>query len=307
MLNNEPGVGHAMRERVPAGLRALGMPTMPTHRLVDRRSFLIAMLYDGSSPHYVMEVRDGVLEACYASRCPTVVRQLQLPLNPLDCMGHIKVLIMQSRPDGIVLTPPLCNHAPLVDLLRAQNIPFASIFSETRHQCTGVALDDRSAACAMVHHLAALGHRRIAHIAGPTSHRASSWYLRGYRDGLKEAGLPFDPALVVAGESSFDSVVTGAHYLFALQPRPTAVLSGSDDMATAALWAAAACGLKVPDDVSICGFDDMPMPCHSWPSLTTLSRPNAEMGRIAMEGLLRVIEFKKRKDAVATASYASAG
>lgn len=303
VLNNEPNVSDAMRERVLAGLKAFDYhPNQSARRLASHRSFLVALLYDNPSPHYVMEVQNGVLEACDMHRYSMMVRPLSFEAP--DFLRRVEMLILQSRPDGLVLTPPICDHVPLLDLLSVHDMPFASISPKKRSEGTGVAMDERSAACAMVQHLAALGHRRIAHISGPASHGASSWRLRGYRDGLQQASLPFDPALVVDGLFSFESGVSAARRLFAMQPRPTAVFAGNDDTAAGVLWAAAEHGLNVPDDVSVCGFDDTPLSRQVWPELTTVSQPSEEMGRIAAQQLLRVIESKDRKGKMALVPFA---
>jgi LacI family transcriptional regulator len=147
-------------------------------------------------------------------------------------------------------------------------------------------LREREAAAAMVGHLVALGHRRIAHILGDPEHGAGIWRLAGYRDGLERAGLKEDPAYMIQGRFSFDSGVAAMRQLLALPRRPTAIFAGDDDMAVGAIWAAAEAGVSVPGDVSICGFDDTMIATQVWPPLTTVHQPVREMGRRATEELL---------------------
>ncbi|MDO1528395.1 LacI family DNA-binding transcriptional regulator [Fulvimonas sp. R45] len=289
VLNNEPNVREALRERILEAVKALGYRPNPSARsLASQRSFLVALLYDNPSPYYVMEVQGGVLDACDAQRYSMMVRPL--PSGAPDFLERVEALLSQFRPDGLVLTPPIADHVALLALLAARGVPHARISPENRDAGVGATLDERAAAREMVRHLVALGHRRIAHITGHHAHGASGWRLRGYREGLAQAHLPYDPALVVEGLFSFDSGVAAAGRLFALRRRPTAVFAGNDDTAAGVMWAAAERGLAVPRDVSVCGFDDTPLSRQVWPSLTTVCQPSQDMGRIATQQLLRAIE-----------------
>jgi len=292
VLNNEPNVRDEMRQRIQAAVAALGYRPNPSARsLASNRAFLIALLYDNPSPHYVMEVQQGVLEACDAHQYNMMVRPLASAAP--DFVERVDTLISQFRLDGLVLTPPITDHAALLDLLRARGIPWASISPKNPAEGIGATLDERSASCEIVQHLASLGHRRIAHITGHSQHGASAWRLLGYRDGLEQAGLPYAPELVVEGRFSFDSGVAGGRQLFSLEHRPTAIFGANDDTAAGVLWAAAERGLVVPRDVSVCGFDDIPLSRQVWPALTTVRQPSQDMGRIAAMQLLRAIKSGK--------------
>jgi LacI family transcriptional regulator len=206
---------------------------------------------------------------------------------------RVDVLISQFRLDGLLLTPPICDHVALLDLLRDRGVPWASISPKNYGEGVGATLNERAASSEMVQHLVSLGHRRIAHITGHPTHGGSVWRLRGYRDGLEMAHLPYDPELVVEGRFSFDSGVAGARRLFALEHRPTAIFGANDDTAAGILWAAAERGLDVPVDVSVCGFDDIPLSRQVWPALTTVRQPSQDMGQIAATQLLRTIKSGK--------------
>jgi LacI family transcriptional regulator len=292
VLNNEPNVREEMRQRILAAVEVLGYRPNPSARsLASNRAFLVALLYDNPSPHYVMEVQQGALEACDAHQYSMMVRPLVS--GAPDFVERVDALISQFRLDGLLLTPPICDHVALLELLRSREIPWASISPKNYTEGVGATLDERSASCEMVHHLASLGHRRIAHITGHPKHGGNVWRLRGYRDGLEQTHLAYDPALVVEGQFSFDSGVAGARRLFALEHRPTAIFGANDDTAAGVLWAAAERGLEVPKDVSVCGFDDIPLSRQVWPALTTVRQPSQDMGRIAAMQLLRTIKSGK--------------
>jgi LacI family transcriptional regulator len=236
-----------------------------------------------------MEVQAGVLEACAARHYSMMV--LPLVSTAPDFIGRVEDILSRHQPDGLILTPPITDHPQLLERLRQNGLPFASIAPRHPEGCIGVMLREREAAAAMVGHLVSLGHRRIAHILGDPEHGAGIWRLAGYRDGLERAGLKEDPAYMIQGRFSFESGVTAMRQLLALPQRPTAIFAADDDMAVGAIWAAAEAGVAVPGDVSICGFDDTLIATQVWPPLTTIHQPVREMGRRATEELLlRVLD-----------------
>lgn len=289
VLNNDPNVSQSMRQRVAAAVAALNYrPLTSARSLAANRSFMIGLLYDNRSPSYIMEVQAGVLAACEAQHYSMMVQPL-VSTAP-DFVERVEDILSRHRPDGLILTPPITDHAGLLDCLRRNEVPFASIAPRQPEQCIGVMLREREAAAAMVEHLVSLGHRRIAHILGDPEHGAGIWRLAGYRDGLKRAGLEEDPAYMVQGRFSFESGVTAMRQLLALPLRPTAIFAADDDMAVGAIWAAAEAGVSIPRDISICGFDDTTIATQVWPPLTTIHQPVREMGRRAtQELLLRVL------------------
>ncbi len=286
VLNNDPNVSAAMRQSVLAAIAKLNYrPLTSARSLATNRSFMIGLLYDNRSPSYIMEVQAGVLEACEAQHYSMMVQPLVS--TAADFVERVEDILSRQRPDGLILTPPLTDHPQLLDCLHRNGVPFASIAPRHPEGCIGVMLREREAAAAMVAHLVALGHRRIAHILGDPEHGAGVWRLAGYRDGLAHAGLKEDPAYMVQGRFSFESGVAAMRQLLALPLRPTAVFAGDDDMAVGAIWAAAEAGVSIPRDISICGFDDTTIATQVWPPLTTVHQPVREMGRRATEELLR--------------------
>ncbi len=291
VLNDEVNVSDATRKRVLAAMEAMDYRPHPSARsLAGSRSFLVAMLYDNNdnpASTYLAEIQDGVLEACDAHRYSMMVRPLRMRSD--DFIRRLDTLISDHHPDGVVLTPPITDYAPLLKRLRERNVPYASVSPMQRDGVIGVTMDEQGAARAIVEHLLALGHRRIAHVIGIADHGASRWRLAGYREAMAAAGLPEDPALVVQGAFTFGSGVAAARELFALEQRPTAVFAANDDMATGVMWAAGEYGLKVPHDLSVCGFDDTPLARQLWPALTTIQQPSREMGKIAATQLLNLL------------------
>ena len=290
VLNNEPNVSERTRALVEAAVEALHYRPLQSARvLAGRRSYLVAMLFDNPSSNYLMEIEMGVLDACQAQHYNLMLAPLAYDAK--DIVAKVDALILQSQLDGLVLTPPITDDVALLKRLGALGIPYASISAKEDNRHVGVVVDEHGAVCAMMAHLASLGHTRIAHIKGHPAHGASGWRLAGYREGLRRADLVFDPALVVDGEFSYESGHAAASALLDLDhaQRPTAIFAANDDMAAGAICAICERGLSVPRDISVCGFDDTPIAHQVYPALTTVRQPTREMGRLAAVELIKEI------------------
>jgi LacI family transcriptional regulator len=289
VLNREQNVRESTRARVQKAVDKLKyIPHHSARSLAGNKSYLIALIYNNPSANYLMEVMGGVLSACTEA-------QYNMVLCPLDLGGPklvagVESVLARSQPDGLILVPPITDSPALLARLAELEIPFASVSPKSQHKRIGVAMDETHAAFDMVTHLASLGHRRIAHIVGHPSHGASGWRLTGYRQGMERAGLKLDPALIIKGEFTFESGERAAGELLDLKRRPTAVFAANDDMAAGVIHAALERGLRVPEDVSVCGFDDTPMSRQIFPSLTTVHQPTRDMGRQATMELLASIQ-----------------
>jgi LacI family repressor for deo operon, udp, cdd, tsx, nupC, and nupG len=144
-----------------------------------------------------------------------------------------------------------------------------------------VSIDHAAAARDAVKHLIGLGHRRIAHVGGPPANILTAQRLRGYRRALADAGLAAPESAIVFGDFTFASGGAAMRQLLSERPRPTAVFCSNDEMAIGAIQAASAAGLRVPADLSVIGFDDVPFAAAYNPALTTIRQPRNAIGRTA--------------------------
>jgi LacI family repressor for deo operon, udp, cdd, tsx, nupC, and nupG len=151
-----------------------------------------------------------------------------------------------------------------------------------------VVIDNVSASRRAVEHLIGLGHRRIAHIAGPVPEIMSVRRAQGYREAMLAAGLPLRPGYEQVGDYLLRSGERLCRALFDRTDPPTAIFCANDEMAFGAIHELRRMGLDVPRDVSVVGFDDLFLSEAFYPPLTTVNQPRAEIGRQAMELLLRV-------------------
>lgn len=285
VINNSPFVKEETRKRVEAFIAEHGFIPDPQARgLAFRRSFLVGMIYDNPSPNYVVNMQQGVLDAVRGSGLELVVHPCNRAADSF--LSELQAFVVRQKLFGVVMPPSVSEDERVVAILKEAHCPYVRIASvsldEPAHMV--VTHDSRGAARA-ARHLAELGHRRVAFISGPDSFRSSHERGRGFREGLAEHGLTLDEACVRQGAYTFESGVEAAASLLSMPERPTAIFAGNDEMAIGVMKAARDRGLEVPRDLSIVGFDDLPMASRVWPNLTTVRLPIRDMGRMAAEKL----------------------
>lgn len=200
-------------------------------------------------------------------------------------------LFRQRRLAGIILTGVTDSTLGLVKEFSRSGIPCVVIWEIVEDpEVSFVAFDNRVAAYSMTRYLLELGHRRIGLITGLLEKvRRASMRHQGYVDALKEYGIVPDPSLVVGAEPALENGMIAAKRLLALPDPPSAIFATSDTMAFGALRAIKVDGLRVPEDISLAGFDDIDLASYSDPPLTTIRVPEYEMGRLAVRSLLALI------------------
>jgi LacI family transcriptional regulator len=139
-------------------------------------------------------------------------------------------------------------------------------------------------------YLIGLGHQRIGFIGGRTDLQSALRRFQGYKDGLRKANLPVEEALIQPGDYTRESGHIGAQKLLSLTRPPTAIFAANDQSAIGVLQAAEEAGLRVPDDLSVVGFDNIPEAAYVKPSLTTVDQFVDQMGHVAAEMLIRLVQ-----------------
>jgi LacI family transcriptional regulator len=285
VLNRERYVGAETRARVEAAMASLNFrPSLAARSLAGRRSFQVALVCDNPSPNYVFEMQAGVRDRCEADG----VRMMAQPYDRRSgkLVEQIEALVDTTALDGLVLTPPVCDDAEVLAALAERGIRFARVSpGHVEAAAPSVFINNVRAAAEITAHLIALGHRRIAHIAGPPEFATSAQRLTGYRAALEAAGS-FDPALVIQGRFDFASGAEAATSLLDSDAPPTAIFAASDEMAAGALATAHRRGIAVPGALSIAGFGDDALAGYVWPPLTTVRQPVHAFGWNAADLLL---------------------
>ncbi len=265
-------------------------PNAAARALANRRMQTLgvaAVIEGGELNHYFLEVFNGILAAAATREQNTTVFALH---NWGPDAARLRTLC-DGRIDGLILVAP--TFSPKERILPAHT-PFVSIHAN--HQLPGVVnieSDEERGAFEMVRLLLAQGHRRIMHLAGPTGMLGSERRMRGYKRALASVRIAFDPALVLpAGFSAEGGREALRHWLRhrADRPLPDAIFCANDSVAIGGMEALAEAGLRVPDDVSITGFDDSLAARITVPQLTSVRQPLRAMGMRAVEVLLARIE-----------------
>jgi LacI family transcriptional regulator len=192
--------------------------------------------------------------------------------------------------DGLIL---IATHtdSDIVTCLTAAGIPFVLISSGSDDpSVSSVDTDNFDAARNVVHHLAALGHTRIAHLGGRSNSPSTPLRRAGYLRGLQDCGLHIDPSLIAEGAYSCEWGYEGMTSLLSLPNPPTAVFAGGDGIALGVYRACDEAGVRIPDDLSVVGFDNASFVKHMNPGLTTVHHPLIEIGNAAADLLLRMLD-----------------
>ena len=285
VVNNEPNVRRGTREKVQRAIKKLSYRPNPSARsLAGNRSYLIGLLYDNPSASYVTGIQTGVLAACQAAGYQLLIYPSDS--SRTDVADSITSIVRHSHMDGVILTPPLSDMKAIVAALDAQGTPLARVAPADRSDIhRSVYTNDRQVCSRMTDFLISLGHERIGFIIGHPGHGSVGHRHLGYLDAIRQIGA-VDKKLVAQGYNSFDSGIDAAHKLLALSPRPSAIFASNDDMAAGVLTVAHEMGLSVPNELSVAGFDDIPLAKQVWPALTTICQPISIMAEKAAKLLL---------------------
>jgi LacI family transcriptional regulator len=295
VLNNQAHVAPHTRELVQRAMAQLGEQA-PGPRTASARATSGAVYL--RCP-YLLTDYFGLIVSSIAETLELHGRQLLL--NAGEAAQQKAILpSLASRPDvsgAIIVLPP--EPSEQLVALRARGFPFVVVDPRVPmpRDIAAVSAAHFAGARNMTRHLVELGHRRIGVIAGPDNWLASNARLAGHASALADAGVLPDPELVLPGEPTAQFGYHAAGRLLDLPRRLTALIGFNDKAAVGALAAATQRGLRIPEDLSIAGFDDIDLAQATSPMLTTVRQPLQEMGRIAVGLLIRLLE-RHRLDAL---------
>jgi LacI family transcriptional regulator len=290
VLNESPFVREETRARVSEIMQKVAYTPDPQARgLAFRRSFLIGLVYDNPNAQYIVNIQEGVLGAIRRSGFELVVHPCDRTSSTF--LPEVKSLIGRQKLDGVILLPPISEDPALARMLKELGCRYIRVLAVPLDEPSNIVLAmDRDAARHVAEHLAKLGHKRIALIAGPSSYRSAHERLSGFSDALTAHGLTLPAEYIVEGAYTFDSGFAAAEKLLSQAPRPTAIFASNDEMAAGVYKAAYLKGLQIPKDLTVVGYDDAPLASRIWPTLTTVRLPIRDMGRTAAERLIAKIQ-----------------
>jgi DNA-binding LacI/PurR family transcriptional regulator len=297
-LNDRPGVGPQTRDRILAAARDLGwQPSTRARALSRSRAFAVGLVMRrapellGADPFFPQFLA-GV-ESALAERGSALVLQVVADDDEAEASSYRR-LATQGRVDGVFLTD-LQTEERRFGLLAGLGLPAVAV-GRPAGPCPFpvVTVDDRQGVAGTVEHLLGLGHRRVAFVGGPEGYVHSRSRRTAWREALEAAGVAPGPQRVADFTGPGGAAATRA--LLELADPPTAIVYANDVMAIAGMGVAIGLGLEVPGDLSVTGFDDVPLAAHVAPPLTTVRQDAMAWGRAAATVLLAAGEGRAAPD-----------
>ena len=282
-LNGADNVLPDTRQRIQEAARALRFtPSGAARSLITRRTHTVGALLPDLYGEYFSELIRGIDQAARARGLPLLVSS-----SHGDADEAAKAMrAMNGRVDGLIVLSP---HADAHFLQHNLPARLPAVLLNTGAELSGHArfvVDNYGGAQTMTRHLVASGRKRIAFIGGPQGNHEAQERLRGYRAGLKAGAKE----LVFDGDFSEQSGWLAGRRIVLSKPRPDAVFAANDMLAVGCLCALREAGLRVPEDVALAGFDDIPIARYITPALTTIRVPIASLGAAALDALAKAVQ-----------------
>lgn len=294
VLNDVTGIqiSEDTRQKVIAAARELGyVPDAAARALASRRAQIIGLVLTRSPHHiasdaFLTQILDGLLEVIHYHG----LRLLIDILEPEHQEQAYHELVRAKHIDGLILSGPRFDDQAL-NSLQSEGFPIVLMGQLPGSSFCSVDVDNRAAARQAVEHLIGHGHTRIACLTNAElSYTAAAHRLQGYRDALEFAGLAYDPNLVRCGDFSLRSGYLQMQALLEAEPDFSAAFVASDEVAIGAMAAVRQHGMRIPEDLALIGFDDIPMAYYLDPPLTTVHLPAADLARQASVMLIGILQ-----------------
>ena len=297
VINDKGPVAVETRQRILTAIEQLRyVPHGAARSLITNQTDTIGVLLPDLYGEFFSEVIRGIDLAARRSGHHVLISGFHSDRAEIEAV----LRALRGRVDGLIVLSPDVDAQGLRRNL-PETLPVVLLNTRINGRADGAAfdainVDNHGGAFAMVRHLAALGHRRIALIRGPAENADALERLRGYRAALRTEGLAPSPELEIPGDFSEESGYRAGERLLALEPRPEAVFAANDSMAIGCLFALREAGVEVPRDVALAGFDDIPIARYVTPQLSSVHVPIAELGTRAMERLLHAVEHRNEHE-----------
>ncbi|MBK8034819.1 MAG: LacI family DNA-binding transcriptional regulator [Chloroflexi bacterium] len=288
VLSGYEFVKESTRTRVMEAVEQLGyVASLPARSLAGGRSRTIGVLVPNLDVGYVGTVTQGIDQALSKANCDLVLYTSHHQATKE--IYHVSA-IANGITEGLLLVAPQFTSAYL-DMLRERGFPYVLIDqTDANNNSDVVESTNYQGAYEATRHLCQLGHTRIAFIVGELSVWSAVERLRGYKAALADHQIPLVPELILQGDYQQQTgYEVTKQVLNNVNPPPTAIFACNDISAFGAMDAAREHGLRIPDDISIIGFDDIPQASLVYPKLTTVRQPLQQMGQVAAEMLVERI------------------
>ncbi len=294
-LSNYPLVAEKTRRRIKLIARELGYaPNAIARGLVTQQTRVIGVIVTSIADPFVAEVVRGIEETAADNHYRVFLGTSHA--DPTREVNLVKAL-HEWRVDGVIVASSRVG-ALYLPLLKKFSVPIVLVNNQQKGRYVhSVAVDDVQGGRLATQHLISLGHRTIGYITGPSYNNSSNQRCEGYRLALRQAEIQYDPSLVISGNGRVEGGAN-AEKFYSQSPKPTAIFCYNDMTAIGALQTLKSIGIRVPEDVSVIGYDDIPFAPYVDPPLTTIRQPMDEMGRSAMRMLIDLLHGEKIKNVI---------
>lgn len=289
VINRSSKVNETTRARVQEVIDRLNYaPNRQARGLAARRSYLLGLIYDAPTL-FVSDIQNGILSISSDAGYELVVHSCEIDSDRL--IDNIIRFVTQAKLDGVIILPPISDIQELADNLDKAGCSYVRVISELEEQPWKLVVSEyQSSISEMTRHLVKFGHRDFAFISGPASNVSSAKRQKAFVRALADHGFELAPEMIVEGAFTYDSGFKAAKKLLSRKRRPTAIFAANDEMAFGVMNVAYHLGLKIPDDLSLVGFDGTSFSTFVVPSLTTIVRQTDKMSRLGTQKLLAQIE-----------------
>ena len=284
VVNDTRFVNPETREKVLHAMKKLDYrPNRVARSLRNRQTLTLGIIVPNSANPYFAEVLVGIERICFDLGYNIIIGNAND--DPERELSYLNVLLSRQV-DGVLLISTGAYKESL-ELLATYNIPVVLVDRSSQSDDVDEILTaNKQGGLLATRHLLQLGHTRIGCITGPSLLTPGAERVAGYYDALKAAGIPVDEKLVKSGNFDHESGYRACRDLLAEEFPPTAIFAGNDLMAVGVLCAIHEANMCVPADISVIGFDDIPLASYSVPRLTTISQPSHQLGQAAVECLI---------------------
>ncbi len=293
VLNNKDDVAPATYEKVQKVIEELGYTSsLAARSMRSRRTGVIGLIVPDVADPFSILVMKGVNQAITELDYDLIIYTSGSikKRSAAERERHFVSLLNGSIADGVIIVTPAATTfstaAPVVTIDPNNECP----------ECLTIIATNHAGAMAAMEYLIGLGHRRIGFISGRPDLQSANHRLQGYLDALRQANIPQDPALIEIGDFSRETGRICARKLLSLPEPPTAIFAANDQSAIGAIEAAREMGLRVPEDLSVVGFDNIPEAAYYNPALTTVDQFIERMGYVATEMLLGLVQGEPLKN-----------
>lgn len=287
VVNGREDVSAETRAKVLAALEQAGYQS-PGQRRAPAGQQVVEVAFDAIDSNYTATVLNGILDFAAESGVEVVVSVTGSPAGSRFDLGRRAQRMVDEGRSGMIVVTSAFSEGQL-SAFRRRHVPVVVIdpLNQPPADVISVGAANWSGGRAAAEHLLDLGHRRIAYLGGPEEAECNQARLHGYLSALMSRGIDHDPSLVLHGSFRTEDGIRGLAELLALPEPPTAIFAGNDAIAVGVLREARRRHIRVPEDLSLVGFDGTVLAEDSVPALTSVAQPLHDMGRAALRNVLR--------------------